>query len=218
MHQNKFKTDKVTRILFLYQQLMLGKHIEKDLFVLEHGINDRTFDRDIEDLRLFLADSFSYRELIYDKQSKSYFLTEGGGFASLEQSDARLLLKLLFSSKALRKDEVEGLSQCVLSVVNKTEKEGLEKIIKEELGLYKSEEMGAILKSINDLYYVIDRKLCIDIRVKIDSDIVTILNAIPIDVVLKENEFILKYELNREEKMMSINKIVSFKIRGGLVW
>lgn len=78
--------------------------------------------------------------------------------------------------------------------------------------------MGAILKSINDLYYVIDRKLCIDIRVKIDSDIVTILNAIPIDVVLKENEFILKYELNREEKMMPINKIVSFKIRGGLVW
>lgn len=219
MSQSIIKTDKVSRILLLYHLLMTGKHVYKDSFVLENGINDRTFDRDIEDLRLFLADSFSFRELIYDKISKSYYLTGVDEFTCLDQADARLLLKLLFSSQSLRKDEVQGLSQCVLSAVGRMEKDVIEKFIKKELRLYESEQDGPILKLVNDLYYVIERKLLIDLRMKSDFantakdfNTVSILNVEPVDIILKENVFILKCKLNNEEKMIPVNKIDSFKI------
>ena len=38
----------------LYHQLLNGEHIDKAAFSLEHNIMERSFDRDIEDIRLFL--------------------------------------------------------------------------------------------------------------------------------------------------------------------
>lgn len=46
-------TDKVTRILMLYQQLLNGNIVKKATFALEHQITERTFERDIDDIRLF---------------------------------------------------------------------------------------------------------------------------------------------------------------------
>lgn len=51
----------------LYHQLLNGEHIDKAAFSLEHNITERSFDRDIEDIRLFLSEIFSSNELLFDK-------------------------------------------------------------------------------------------------------------------------------------------------------
>ena len=46
--EDNFKTDKATRVLMLYHQLLGGHTVDKYTYSLEHGVNERTFDRDIE--------------------------------------------------------------------------------------------------------------------------------------------------------------------------
>ena len=48
--------DKVTRILIMYTELLEGKKIYKKSFCTDTGINRRTFDRDIEDIRPLIND------------------------------------------------------------------------------------------------------------------------------------------------------------------
>ena len=69
------KTDKNTRVLSLYYKLLIGKFINKQEFCMEHGITERSFDRDIEDVRLFLSEEQSYSELLYDRQKNAYYLS-----------------------------------------------------------------------------------------------------------------------------------------------
>ena len=57
--------DKVTRILLLYSKLIQGEKINKTIFCFENEYSPRSFDRDIDAIRLFLSDTFSMSELIY---------------------------------------------------------------------------------------------------------------------------------------------------------
>ena len=63
-----YKCDKITRILILYKQLCDGVEVDKASFCIEHGISERSFDRDIEDIRLFLNEIYSGDDVIYDKK------------------------------------------------------------------------------------------------------------------------------------------------------
>lgn len=64
--------DKITRMLILYSSLMRGDEINKTIFCFENNCSSRTFDRDIEDVRLFLSESFSMAELNYRRKTMSY--------------------------------------------------------------------------------------------------------------------------------------------------
>ena len=62
--------DKITRVLFLYSKLMKGEGVNKAVFCVENDCSPRAFDRDIEDVRLYLSESYSASELIYDRSRK----------------------------------------------------------------------------------------------------------------------------------------------------
>ena len=47
--------DKITRILLLYSKLMKGEEVDKIMFCFENNCSSRTFERDIEDIRLYLT-------------------------------------------------------------------------------------------------------------------------------------------------------------------
>lgn len=66
--------DKVTRILILYSRLIEGRKIEKKTFCEDMKINRRTFDRDIEDIRVFFSEMYTGEEVIYDRSEDSYYL------------------------------------------------------------------------------------------------------------------------------------------------
>ena len=48
-------TDKITRILILFYRLSKGEYIDKVAFAAEHDITERSFDRDVEDIRIGLS-------------------------------------------------------------------------------------------------------------------------------------------------------------------
>ena len=48
--------DKITRLLILYSSLINGDEINKTMFCFENDCSPRSFDRDIEDIRLFLSE------------------------------------------------------------------------------------------------------------------------------------------------------------------
>lgn len=65
-------TDMAIRILKMYEALSRGKEIQKLSFCMEHGISERTFDRDIEKIRLFLSEEYNGQEVRCLSDSECY--------------------------------------------------------------------------------------------------------------------------------------------------
>lgn len=65
--------DKISRLLLLYSRLIQGEKINKLSFCMETDSLPRTFDRDIEDVRLYLSELFCNEDLVYDRQENVYY-------------------------------------------------------------------------------------------------------------------------------------------------
>lgn len=112
--------DRAERILSLYLQLNSGTGVNKYSFSEESGITERTFDRDVRDIRNFLADNYSANEVIYDKSRSLYYLS-GVSREKLTDVELSILLTILTSTRVLRKDEMEGV---ILQLAGMTERGG----------------------------------------------------------------------------------------------
>ena len=66
--------DKAGRELLLFNAFISGKKVNKADFVEEHNINDRTFERDIENIRNILAEVHSAAEIKFDKTENFYYM------------------------------------------------------------------------------------------------------------------------------------------------
>lgn len=100
--------DKITRLLLLYSKLTQGEKVNKLRFCMETDSLPRTFDRDIEDLRLFLSELFYNEELIYDRQGNVYYLT-GLERKKLEDMEYLFIERMLLDTHVLRTDEIYAL-------------------------------------------------------------------------------------------------------------
>lgn len=81
--------DKAGRELLLFNAFISGKKVNKADFVEEHHINDRTFERDIENIRNILAEVHSAAEIKFDKTENFYYmqgihLHENNGLSAVE--------------------------------------------------------------------------------------------------------------------------------------
>lgn len=69
--------DKLTRLLWLYSKLLNGEEVNKWSFCLEADCQSRSFDRDIEDIRMFLSETYQVANLLYSRSENTYYLTAG---------------------------------------------------------------------------------------------------------------------------------------------
>lgn len=145
-------TDKITRVLIMYSRLLEGGKIYKRSFCEDMGINRRTFDRDIEDIRLFLSETFYENELIYDREDESYHLKNYFRYQRLSAMEVTMMLECLRGSPVLQKSEYEGLVLSVLNAGEQHKRKLLEKIVERHLKLYdEKEELKTNLKMQWDL-------------------------------------------------------------------
>ncbi len=128
---------------------------------METETNVRSFDRDIEDLRIYLAETYSTRELVYNRERNSYYLT-GEIRKELEITEYYFLERVLIQSKLLRKDELEGLLS-VLAVNTKKPQECL-KNMERKLQGYNNKNLVPILKMHDDITHMIELKGVIEIN------------------------------------------------------
>ena len=113
------KEDKVSRVLSLYSQLMEGRIIKKSVAAQKYGVNERSIQRDIEDIRAFcrncsaLGDSMP-GDLIYDYTEKGYRL-ERRQAPKLSNSEVLALCKILLDSRAFVKTEMADMLHKVIA-------------------------------------------------------------------------------------------------------
>ena len=106
------KGDKISRVLQIYSKLMDGYVVKKTDEARYYGVNERSIQRDIEDIRDFLdMDSKrmgSEKAVIYDRQCKGYRL-ETLYKLKLKNSEVLALCKILLDSRAFTKREMEDM-------------------------------------------------------------------------------------------------------------
>lgn len=106
---------KYYRVLKIYGKLMNGEVINKTEEARAFGVTERTFQRDIEDLRCFFADdaddSGARKELVYSRELNGYHLVNRDT-SVLNDSEFIAVCKILLESRAFASEEMT-------SVINK---------------------------------------------------------------------------------------------------
>jgi predicted DNA-binding transcriptional regulator YafY len=114
---------KVERIINLYNRLYDGEVLVKSEEAERFGVNERSIQRDIEDIRDYLADDPSEeRDLIYDRRRGGYLLVQKA-YNRLTNSEILAVCKILLESRAFVKDEmipiIDKLVQCCVPNENR---------------------------------------------------------------------------------------------------
>lgn len=97
--------EKSARLLYLYQDFVNGVGVQKKTAADRFGVNERSLQRDIEDLRCFFADQTPPGEIIYDAKQKVYRLVERDT-DYLSNSEILAVCKILLESRSMRRDEM----------------------------------------------------------------------------------------------------------------
>lgn len=106
------KKDKIGRVLGIYSRLLSGSFINKGDEAARYGVNKRSIQRDIDDIRDFLeTDAMATgiaRTVVYNKAAEGYRLEEGGRL-KFSNSEILALCKILLDSRAFTKAEMSDL-------------------------------------------------------------------------------------------------------------
>lgn len=171
--------EKLSRVLFLYSKLKKGERINKNIYCAEYECSPRAFDRDVEDIRLFLSEAYSAAELVYDRFHNEYYLTISEP-PLLSTYDFFILSQLLISSSALRKDE---LLELMAHLASHTERSRYCMTwITEKLDRYSSQVDASIVKIHGDLTRCIQRQDKISISFRKTNGTIDDILVIPCDI------------------------------------
>ena len=113
---------KVERVINLYNRLSEGEVLNKAEEASRFDVNERSIQRDLEDIRAYFAnDPESNRELVYDRSQKGYVLVQNQK-KSLTNSEVLTVCKILLESRSLVKEEmypiIDKLLQCCVPYGN----------------------------------------------------------------------------------------------------
>lgn len=104
------KQSKNTRTLDIYVRLCEGKTINKAAEALKFGVDQRSIQRDIDDIRAFLMDRSAEagtegKQVVYDREKKGYVM-EGCEGALMSNSEILAVSKILLESRAFTRKEI----------------------------------------------------------------------------------------------------------------
>lgn len=113
--ENKLKDSKRknARTLDMYVRLTEGKIINKKEEAMKFGVDERSIQRDIDDIRAFLcekADSneMDSRTIVYDR-SKDGFVLSGAEGSLMSNDEILAVSKILLESRAFTKNEMSNI-------------------------------------------------------------------------------------------------------------
>lgn len=109
---------KIDRVLGIYTKLLGGYLVNKSEEALNYGVNERTIQRDIDDIRNFLESDMDntgvLNSVIYNRSEKGYRLEQ---IYQLKLTNGEILAicKILLDSRALRKEEMSDVLDKLIS-------------------------------------------------------------------------------------------------------
>lgn len=117
MENEQSTSDKTERVLDLYTKLLNGAIVKKAEEANNYGVNERTIQRDIDDIRRFMDKSVGssgiVNSVIYDRTRKGFRLEQ---LYQMRFSNAEILAicKILLDSRAFTKKEMVAMLDTLL--------------------------------------------------------------------------------------------------------
>ncbi|MDY4840562.1 MAG: WYL domain-containing protein [Lachnospiraceae bacterium] len=107
------KHSKNSRTLDMYVRLCEGKVINKTEEAHKFGVDERSIQRDIDDIRAFLddrnvTDTSDNRTIVYDRTRKG-FIVQGAEGSAMTNSEIFAVTKILLESRAFTKKELNSI-------------------------------------------------------------------------------------------------------------
>lgn len=99
---------KSARLLEIYTRLEQGRTLKKADLAQEFHVTQRSIQRDVEDLRCFLAEHHLEREVIYDGKQRGYRMVSGNPHG-LTNSEILAVCKILLESRSLPAKDMGGI-------------------------------------------------------------------------------------------------------------
>ena len=185
--------EKSARLLYLYQDFIKGAGIQKKAAADRFGVNERSLQRDIEDLRCFFANQTPPGEIIYDARQKVYRLIERDT-AHLSNSEVLAVCKILLESRSMRRDEmIPILDKLVGCCVPAEQRRAVVDLLANEKHLYIEPHHGkCLLDGLWELGEAIQKHLVTEITYEKLKGGETVLRTIePVGLMFSEYYFYL---------------------------
>lgn len=206
---------KYSRVLSIYTKLMDGEVINKAAEAEYFGVNQRTIQRDIDDLRMFFEDKAAEgdvrRELIYSREDGGYCLVTRGE-DSLTNSEALAVCKILLESRAFTKSEMEPIINKLLRgcVPIKNQRTVRELITNEMFHYVELSHHRKYLDSMWDIGEAVQKQLCMKIEYEKQDGTVVERVIEPVGIMFSEFYFYLTAfieDIDREKEFRNKDDI-----------
>ena len=161
--------DKIQRVLDIYTKLCHGELISKSAAAMEYRCNERSIQRDIDDVREYMERQ-SVREgalntVLYDRERKGYRL-ERIESPKLTNPEILAICKILLDSRAFVKEELVGmLDRLIENSVPEENKKSIHELIRnEEYHYIEPRHQSRFLDKMWDIGQAIREQRYIEIR------------------------------------------------------
>ena len=198
------------RLLLLYTKLLRGEYIYKTEEAKRFGVDEKSIQRDIADLRVFFADQVSEGEasqkLIYDRKCNGYCLRTIDQ-ATLSNNEILAVCKILLESRSLCKSEMEPIiKKIVASCVPRKNKECVNDLIRNELFHYiEPHHQREIVKDLWQLGSAVKAHRMLQIQYEKQNGMIVDRIVKPVGIMVSEYYFYLTAFID------NINKPESFR-------
>ena len=189
-----YNGNKGFRLLSIYETLNKGELVSKASLAQQYNVAEKTIQRDIDDLRAYLADThFDEAEVSikYDKIRKGYYLVrfEREWFTNEE---VLAICKILLESRAFNKSELDALlSKLLLQVVPSTRKVISDMIASEKHCYVPLKHGKDLLNPIWELSQYISRNEIISFQYKRQDGVMKEHRIKPVAIMFSEYYFYL---------------------------
>ncbi len=124
------KCDRIARVLSVYTKLLDGEIVNKAVEARKHGVNERTIQRDIDDIRNFFDEDVEragyLNSIVYDRTEKGYRIEQIDRI-KLSNDEILAVCKILLDSRAFTKREMTDMLDRLVSCCSPKENRKLVK-------------------------------------------------------------------------------------------
>lgn len=192
--QIDYSENKSFRLLNIFERLNKGELLDKSKLANDFGVSLKTIQRDIDDLRAYLAqEHYAEKELYikYDKSKNKYSLIRCGE-KWLTNEEILALCKILLESRAFQNDELKDLINKLLALTSPNDREIVTTMIRNEYYNYVPlQHNKRLLGVIWELSQYINRKEIISFVYSRKDGVVKTRTVKPVAIMFSEFYFYL---------------------------
>ena len=206
-------TDKIERVLGIYTKLMSGSIVNKSYEATNYGVNERSIQRDIDDIRNYLdqrgVEDGGINSVVYDRAEKGYRIEK---IYDLKFTNPEILAicKILLDSRAFTKNEMDGmLDKLIDTCVPENNKKIVKDLIVNEAFHYIEPRHGSVfIDKLWEIGQAIQTKNYIEIQYQgIQGSTVKTRKLKPVAIMFSEYYFYLAAFIDDEKVRENFNVI-----------